>query len=403
MEKRVVHYNDIYAAADSLSASDEAMIMGITNALRSSKTVFQDKSTFDQARQKDLFQLKLEAFEQKGRNRFSHVLEGEPQNLLPVKEGMAFRESHPEYSITIAPRLHFTSRAVEGAHSDQENLRFNVGGPPAWEKRLVRGDRPTRERQLLHRVLVSMSTLEVQSRNLTKFPSTTLTDKDKHSKYSKFGLQNIPYPPRKHMERGSVVNSLQGLSANLFSGNFPDESNIPVVDSAGDFDLTYMPVKTSANAISKFRSTVITSAHEEAKQKPSLNILEGNIGKYTSHEIMGHSELGAAAIEDFDAANRLLFNQHGRLPVTQSNPNFGSDEIVIRSESDWPISAGGTKAVNFEKLVSECKRLDRGSFEQAEEFIIHHEETLSWIIKTGHELSILKDLMDCSRPGLTHR
>ena len=317
------------------------------------------------------------------RCRLSDVLDGEPQNLLPTWFGSkpAIHDSEAECPINLmkASSRFKVQFPVQTVNSD-ENLRFNIGGPPSWQSRLIRGDRPTsRRRQILQRVLVSASTLEVNSRNVNMYPSSSLADKDQVFKGRQITNGQSKGPI-------SALDSLGALSASA-----RDDQQGSCTFGAQQASMACREARHAANMTndkSKFRSTVILSIKVSSKFRPSLNILEGGG-------------------EDFDASLSNGREQYNNRGVVHGNPS----SIKERPRDRFPANSFGkffSDEINeiyepanicqiYQELIQNCRSLDSKSFEQSEEFILELEGVIESILMNENVTGILKEILECGR------
>lgn len=317
------------------------------------------------------------------RCRLSDVLDGEPQNLLPTWFGSkpAIHDSEAECPIILMnPSSRFKVQFAVKTGDFNENLRFNIGGLPSWQCRLIRGDRLTsRRRQLLQRVLVSASTLEVNSRIVNMYPSFSLADKDQvfKSRQKTNGQSKCPI---------SALNSLGALSASA-----RDDLQGSCTFGAKQASMICREARHAVNTTndkSKFRSTVIPSIKVSSKFRPSLNILEGGG-------------------EDFDASQSKGREQYNNRGVVHENPS----SMKERPKDRFPANSFGMffsdeikemyEPANicqiYQELILNCRSLDSKSFEQSEEFILELEGVIDSILMNENVTGILKDILECGR------
>lgn len=317
----------------------------------------------------------------KKKSRLSEVLEGEPKNLHPNRAGDKPAMNIDNLAILLMkPHDRFMAQQVVTIGEGEENLRFNVGGPPSWHERLFRGERPTpRRRQLLQRVLVSASTLEANSRNFSKFQSSSLADKDQV-------LKTLQKTTGQSKGRISALNSLGALSASA-RGEHQDSCKFGVRDARGIHPELVKEAAASRDK-SKFRSTVIPSVKGSSKFRPSLNILEGVCDDFDAG--LWDAKDQHRLKEGFKAQHTTSREGMKKSYLAHSFGNFLTEEI---NEIGEPINI----SIGYRKLIERCRALDRASFEQAEEYILELEGVISSLLMDVNVARIIKDILECGR------
>jgi len=310
--------------------------------------------------------------------RLSEVLEGEPQNLHPnwAVSTPAIQEGR-EKLLLMKPKDRFKAQKQSEVVQNDRNLRFNIGGPPSWQRRLIRGDRPTpRRRQLLQRVLVSASTLEANSRHMNKFASSSFADKDQMVKNRDKTIGQSKGPI-------SALNSL-GVLSESHRGENGGTGQYGVNQASGKC-CAHKPGASAGNEKSKFRSTVIPSIKLSSKFRPSLNIFEGGGDDFVAENLQARDQCHERKYTDYASQ---LKEDNGKIFHPHSFGNFMPEEIKEISE---PPSI----SQRYRELIEKCRSLDQKSFEQSEEFILELEGVIESIFMNGNVAGIIKEILDC--------